>query len=783
MVTCDLGIVLATSMRRVSRLLGCLGFGMVIFTALLASESRSVPTAQDLEFLRTSPVKRIGPLTVLGDQPIWMVKEDRFGFIWIGTIFKLYRFDGKEFVDYTPLFNLPSDSHEKLVDDMLEDRYGNMWIGCRQNLFRHDLETERIELMKGVGGLSKLFEDAWGRLYVFGHDGSLKVFRFAEGQLRELRFPDLDRLRAEGVAFSCVAFGRKGQGKLVGLDGRIFALNAAADSIEVDFDATDRLGSGAELTVYSSLIQGDILWVACDPGGVFRVDLRSGEPRSVGSRLYGKPNRGGKRARKLVSDAEGRIWTTFMDGPGLCIYMPGLDAFEPISYIKGNLADEGRDVPISVEFDGGGNIWVGTLDLGLFVIKAKPSLLRYENLLSASFDYSSSLVRSYLELTSGDKLVGIRGLGICRKLSDGPLLEESFACGRENLAPYQATDLLEDPYGKVWINAFDAVYVLDPVTGDCLEIKDGRQSDLGSGVMLLRGREMWVGTWGRVTRIDLESKRILGVIPTIPSTIQGMAEDSRGRVWICARKGLMIYDPKTEQFAEVRSDGQGDPRLLVNHWTTDVKFDEEGTAWVSTYGIGLRRFDLDFQLLLSLDARNGLPSEAIASMQFDHDGLLWMATRSGIATLDPDSLEVERYQTEDWLMDNRFSPARSFRKADGSLVFVSQKGVVHVDPQWRRARPLALVPQLTGISILDKPVPVGGEGDPLKQSILLAEDLVLESHQSVFKVSFTATNTFATSAAVELSFNIISNQKPSISAPTFWYPDQRGSIERRLRPH
>ena len=113
---------------------------------------------------------------------------DKFGFIWVGTINGLARFDGYEFKRFYPNPNNPASIHGLIVWSLFEDHNGHIWAGSnpsflneydpvlkkfRQHEFTHLIDhAANVELI-----VAAMAEDNKGRIY-FGVDTYLneKIF-------------------------------------------------------------------------------------------------------------------------------------------------------------------------------------------------------------------------------------------------------------------------------------------------------------------------------------------------------------------------------------------------------------------------------------------------------------------------------------------------------------------------------------------------------------------------------------------------------------------------------
>lgn len=698
-------------------------------------------TIEDLDRLHTGAVKRIGPFTELAGKSIWSLKQDRYGFMWIATTFNLYRFDGVSFVDYTPMFGIQSKEQEKLVYSLLEDSQGVLWIGTKKNLYRYDRDMERMERVEGPKSAWRIREDSFGRLYLLNRFGNLAVYQYRSKSFSEVPVEGLASLHEAGESFSDVSFDGSGQGWLVGSNGRVFKMALDAQRIEISRQEPLRLSAGNRLDTLCSLFDGNRLWVGTDRSGVFRIELSTGVvDQFVKNEEQGETALVGRRVPWLKKDGEGRVWAGVLD-EGMSLFLTNEDRFGKLTYVKGHIVEEGNAATLSVEFDSAGNMWMGTLDLGIFVVDTDPGLFRYESLLGEDgFDFSNSSIIAYLEARDGTQWLAIRGRGLARKKGKQPLVFDEFSLGGVSLGTSPIYYLEEDDLGFIWATGGGRLLIFNPRDGSCESISENLLGEGDPQGMLSRGGEMWLGVGRSVLRIDIETREVLGRIDGLSSTVKCIVEDQEGWVWIGCRLGLHVYDTELQRLLSSDRFSGPDKTLILDRWTTGIKIADEEHVWVASYGRGLRLLDRDFNIVASYDAGSGMISEGVGAFQIDEDGRVWLATRLGLIELDLETGEMENYFVEDGLMSNRFDPRESQKGEDGSLVFQSQKGLLRVYPKNKNARNEILEPRFVGIEIFDKKVPIGKEGGVLKRSIVLADSLVLQSWQSVFTLSYSAMN-------------------------------------------
>jgi ligand-binding sensor domain-containing protein len=85
---------------------------------------------------------------------------------------------------------------------------------------------------------------------------------------------------------------------------------------------------------------------------------------------------------------------------------------------------------------------------------------------------------------------------------------------------------------------------------------------------------------------------------------------------------------------------------LPDNFVSDIEFDKNGVAWVSTWGGGLVKMDGDNWTIYNKD-NSGLPNNLINHMQFDGNGVLWLATDGDVAKFDGQSWNVLRLPADE----------------------------------------------------------------------------------------------------------------------------------------
>lgn len=702
-----------------------------LLLAIVAPADSAESSREILEGLHENVVTRIGPHTEIGGRTIYQIKKDSQGFLWVATIFRVYRYDGSEFVDYTADFDRDPHLQEKLVYHMINDSKGDLWIGTNLGLFRYDRELDQIRKEMDTNRILRLVEDPFGRIWTFDRFGGLRIFERGETGLREVSLTGLG-----DQALSSVSFAGKGSGWLIGRNGELFELELDDRTIRASPSRIAPFKGRQSYVASQSLLVEGSLWVGTDRTGLIRYDLESGRSRNYRRQGEKGPHAiEGNRISWLKRDHAGRLWAGLYDG-GANLYLQEEDRFQRFSFVRGHLVEEGRAAPLCAEFSDDGLGWFGTSDLGMFCFDSAKGPFRYESLLARRIDFSVAGVDSYLRTRDGTQWVLVKYNGLYRKSENRFLETDIFPCSSVRSSYFMA----EDRFGRIWTNTRDGVLVVDPKDKSCVSLEIEGFRGMIRGDVLSVGEEMWVGLGDHILRFHVESMSQVGVLEGFEGSIRHFHLDEQERIWIGARRALYVYDLPNERFFESEHGGQPDKRIIYGHWVTGVETTEDGGAWISSYGEGIRRLDADFQIIDKLEARDGLPSEAVGAMQSDESGRLWLATREGLVTFCPKERSVRHYVEKDGLLDNRFDQRVSSKEDDGALVFLGKKGILRVYPELVATRLPELEPHFTSIKVLGEAVAIGSEDSALQRSILVADDLRLRHDESVVSLSYTGFN-------------------------------------------
>ncbi|MGK0365855.1 MAG: ligand-binding sensor domain-containing protein/AraC-like DNA-binding protein [Saprospiraceae bacterium] len=152
--------------------------------------------------------------------------------------------------------------------------------------------------------------------------------------------------------------------------------------------------------------------------------------------------------------------------------------------------------------------------------------------------------------------------------------------------------------------------------------------------------------------------------------------------WIAAHNGLYKMERDKGIISWFHS---GAPIPDSNYLPADVIFDihedEDGLLWLTTLGSGLIRFNPKDLTYKQITVKEGLPHNVTNDILEDDFNNLWVSTNKGIMCINRQDGKIINFDKSDGLYLDEFNKKASAKLEDGRLVFGGLKGIVVFYPE------------------------------------------------------------------------------------------------------
>ncbi len=634
----------------------------------------------------------------LSQSSVFAVIQDHLGFMWIGTLDGLNRFDGYNFEVFRPVPGDSTSISHNSVFTILEDSEHNIWVGTlggglnkydrNTNSFIHYIASDEEGSLSN-NNVRSIFEDNTGTLWVgtddglnrFRHNSQFDVWRFSENDSNSLSNNTIWDIEQH-------------------IDGRLF------------------IGTYAGISIMNI------------PEGKFeRIQNTPGVPNSLKHDYVWDI--------ELLSDSIALVATD--DGFSKFNLHQSKFSHYPIKYGKNRIVNY-KAWEIQIDYN---NVWVGTLSNGLahFIIN-DTSDINLSNVYTNSPKDDESISQNYVWSLTRDKS-GIIWVGTDLGLNRATAYKGKFTHVRSDpykkntLSSSEVTSMIADNE-IVWIGTRDGLNKFNNVTNQMTNLKESVYNiSLKNNYVrtLLKDKSdiLWIGTdGGGLTRFDEKTNSTFHYNYTsMPNDISSdnvtsLFEDSNGYLWIGTLSGLNLYDRSNNKFvhfinnpADTKSishnyiysifedsynniwigtlgggvnlfnrvdstfsrfiHGSGTKTSVGNNYIWTIFQDSKGRLWIGTNS-GLEQYNYDSKEVIKYLEVNEIANDAIYGILEDDNGYFWLSSNRGVIKFSPDTYEVLFYDYRDGLQSNQFHGHAYCKTDDGRFYFGGINGFNYFYP-------------------------------------------------------------------------------------------------------
>jgi signal transduction histidine kinase/ligand-binding sensor domain-containing protein len=585
--------------------------------------------------------------------PPYSIAQDRDGYLWFGTYYGLYRFDGVRFIRWMPPpgMQLPSSK----ITSLLADRDGSLWMGTEFGL-AHWKDGRLDNYLEHAGWIHGFEQDPDGavwfavrsynendaRVLCKIRDGAMTCYGSKDGLTEQIAPPTQFVRDDAGYLWTSTST------SVIGWK------NSSLQVYSPDFlknKSGNAIVTGLAVDGDGSLLAGGLL-------GLYRI--RHGQWTPVSA-----PGFDGRKlnVQCIFKDRHDAIWIGTRDAGLYRLYRGEVEHF-------GRQNGLSADQVWAILEDREGMIWVAT-DQGVDSFRDLAVLTLPKSVLGVSE------IDNLFTTRDGTLWLGAEGGLLDRREGD-----RGFSPRGGNLRGKQATIIFEDRRGRMWIGVDNTLNIFEGDSFKPVPTPDGGPVGMIVSMAEDTRGDLWAVSLGpprHIIRIDPDTRRISS-IPDMPETSK-IARDPGGGLWLGLNTGDLNHYDKGELTAYPLHHG---PNTRIQQLTVLENGDVLAAAEFGLIQWRNRNVRV-------LDEHGGLPCSDINDFAFDLQGNLWLYTECGLAELtESDFKSWQRdpsHKVQPRILDRldgvqiTFPPFEgAARTRDGTLWFNSEFALQIVEP-------------------------------------------------------------------------------------------------------
>jgi ligand-binding sensor domain-containing protein/signal transduction histidine kinase len=688
----------------------------------------------------------------LSSPSVLSITQDQKGFLWVGTMDGLNRYDGKSVKIYRSFYKDNAIGSRIKINSILAGDKNELWIGTNNGLYFYNNLTdtfiyyEHSNSDKGSiisNTINSLYKDSSGDIWVSTAEGLNKIIRI-DSSYKFLPFPFDDAKNSEIQNIQCV-FDAGSDKMLAGTnDGLVVFLKSNVTG------ATVKIKTALPGIPVVSIVKdkNQNFWIGTRGNGLIKTDhefkvlkhyTENGKPFNLLSNVI----------RQLHIDSAGRIWIGTLKG--LNLFYPDSEKIESYTHHPDDALSLNFNSIYDLFEDRQGNIWIGTFFGGLnYVESLTTPFIVYQNDTKGK-GVSSNIISAIIEDQHNNLWIGTEAEGLNYYDRQKNIFVRS---PQKNPSSFLTSNLVKalllDNKKNLWVAmSRGGVNVFEPSGKKWKEFGSGKgsntiNSESVSSLLLDHNNRIWIGTDDNGINIyDVAKGKIEQFETLYPEKkisdrgITCLFEDSMYNIWIGTGQGLNMISSNGTRLIHFF---QGtNPNQLQSDFITCITQDQTGIIWIGTY-MGLSAYDADKNSFTTYTINDGLADNKIAGIVVDNLNNLWVSTNTGLNRFDRLSKHFYFYDTHDGLPGKVFNYRSFFKDKQGHIFFGTYNGLVEFDPaniEMNRQVPDIV---LTGLSINGSAVKTNDSSEILRADISAINELILDYDQNVFSIDYAVLN-------------------------------------------
>ncbi|MEO6355429.1 MAG: ATP-binding protein [Ferruginibacter sp.] len=684
------------------------------------------------------------------------VITDRWGYIWMGTVNGLARYDGYEFKRFYLNPNDSASIHGLVVWSLFEDHKGTIWVGTSPSyLNAYDPVTQKFRQYNFTGlidhavnvemDIQAMCEDNNGRIYFgvntfYGDEVSSALLYKDEKNDQIKKYVVPDSLKISNVLR--IANDKIGNIFLLTYSG-IFKIDTRGKLISIhDFD---KVIQNRDYPTDIAIDTKEHLWLITHNSMLYDLNMQTGNYRSWPPDTAEISREFNSLQNRIKIDKADNIWMTRNNG--VRFFNTKTEQFSQFN----NGAKKELEHLSAVDFsdDDFGNLWIGTYTSGLIKYEDRPQLKSYsfnkDNKKSltqgwANFIFESSDGKIWITTGGQNNIAGLNILDIHTGINE-PIPYSGFTKRSNGVSA-----IWENVPGEMYLAMNSVLYAFSTTTHQLKQVKlpgipdslyitwhfkDSRNNEW---LCSFRGLYLKAKDSAVFKRYDL-SKVKGGDAGS--NNVTMIYESKKNGLWILTDRGLFLYHYDAGTIERLGYDkAAGD--IFVTQDVNSFYEDAQNNGWVGTWQGGLSRYNIATKKIKTFTINDGLPSMSIQSILADEkNNTLWLSTFEGLCRFNLNTGQCTNFTIADGLQSQLFADNSALKTSTGFFAFGGSNGVTIFNPGEISKNSMAPKIFFTDFKLFNKSI-LPADQSVLKKPINETELVTLAHDQNNISLNFIA---------------------------------------------
>ncbi|MDG5799105.1 two-component regulator propeller domain-containing protein [Marinilabiliaceae bacterium ANBcel2] len=686
---------------------------------------------------------RIVGYSNLASSYVTAMDQDTTGYIWIGSIDGINRFDGYDISVYR---GYDSESEISLignqVNHLLIDSQNRVWVASPSGIALYNRELD-LFVPVATDESAAALPDVYVRMLAESPSGSL--ITAVENTLYEFNKDDWafqeiytssygDISGVEFCNFGCVWISHFNGGGVIRVsrDDRYEVIDHYGGS-DLDVAETD-------FAVLDMQLYNDYLFVAIENDGIARIDTAN---RKVNRYLHNSSER---FVFEFYQDSKERLWAC--DYSGFKLYV------EEDDYFYGYYHDPNRHYSVPPNIAGifedkQGNFYSFHNGNGVYVSHTQRGFNNYNNSDWLFWHTSDPNITAIGEDHKGNLWLGSFNGGIDIFNWDDVAIERISSTENESgrLGMGSVHFILNDSQNRLWVGTYNGG--LHNYNFDNKSFESWRISNSGISHNNIKaaaedkGGNLWLATQGAgVDYFDIEDGEFINYnhknYNLSSNWVNDLVVDSSGGLWVATAYGLNYLSKGSDQFEVFLGNPDlSDKSSLHGNQILVLFIDSNDQIWIgANYGLYTYCYkDESFQR-----HDGNMNNYYITAIEEDQNGDMWISTQGGLHKYNMETGDTYYFGENDGLQADGFNLGASYFNNKDMLYFAGSEGVSYFNPDnvMLNNEPPEVV--ISKFSLFNEEVDEYGESSILDKHISLVDEVVLSYDQNFITFEFVALN-------------------------------------------